>query len=68
MKTPKIEKSTLMMLIYDPENVSIIHGFGTGVIREMVINFLKFSPYVESFRFGGAGEGGQGVTIVTLKH
>lgn len=47
--------------------VSIIHGFGTGVIREMVINFLKSSAYVESFRYGGAGEGGQGVTIVTLK-
>lgn len=48
--------------------VSIIHGFGTGVIREMVQNFLRNSPYVESFRYGGAGEGGQGVTVVTLKN
>lgn len=47
--------------------ITIIHGFGTGVIREMVLNFLKTSPYVESFRFGGANEGGQGVTVVTLK-
>lgn len=48
--------------------VSIIHGFGTGVIREMVQNFLRNSPYVESFRYGGSGEGGQGVTVVTLKN
>src|SRR5690554_13550 len=48
--------------------VSIIHGFGTGVISEMVQNFLRNSPYVESFRYGGAGEGGQGVTVVTLKN
>jgi len=47
--------------------VSIIHGFGTGVIREMVINFLKTSAHVESFRFGGAGEGGMGATVATLK-
>lgn len=48
--------------------VSIIHGFGTGVIREMVQKFLKKSKYVEAFRYGGANEGGQGATIVTLKN
>ncbi|MGD9886820.1 MAG: endonuclease MutS2 [Bacilli bacterium] len=47
--------------------VSIIHGFGTGVLRELVVNSLKASPLVENFRFGGAGEGGQGVTIVNFK-
>lgn len=47
--------------------VSIIHGFGTGVIREMVQKFLKSNKYVESFRYGGANEGGQGATIVTFK-
>lgn len=46
---------------------SIIHGFGTGVIRELVQKFLKTNKDVLEFRFGVAGEGGQGATIVTLK-
>lgn len=49
------------------EQVSIIHGFGTGVIREMVQKYLKSSSLVESYRYGGAGEGGQGATIVKMK-
>ena len=47
--------------------VSIIHGFGTGVIRELVQSKLKNNPYVDSYRYGGQNEGGQGVTVVTLK-
>ena len=46
---------------------SIIHGFGTGVIRKLVHDTLKTHKDVESYRYGGANEGGQGVTIVTLK-
>ena len=48
--------------------VSIIHGFGTGVIRKMVRDFLKTSPFVESYRYGTGNEGGQGATIVILKN
>jgi len=47
--------------------VSIIHGFGTGVVRKMVQEYLKKSPYIKSFRYGGEGEGLNGVTIVKLK-
>ena len=47
--------------------VSIIHGFGTGVIRELVQTKLKNNRNVASFRYGGQNEGGQGATIVTLK-
>lgn len=49
------------------KQVSIIHGYGTGVIRELVQKTLKECRYVESFRYGGAGEGGSGATIVTFK-
>ncbi|MCK9537413.1 MAG: Smr/MutS family protein, partial [Bacilli bacterium] len=47
--------------------VNIIHGYGTGVIREMVRTYLKTAPEVEGYRFGDAYEGGQGVTVITLK-
>ncbi|MFC0297248.1 endonuclease MutS2 [Geobacillus jurassicus] len=47
--------------------VSIIHGKGTGAIRQGVQQFLKQHRAVKSFRFGEANEGGTGVTIVELK-
>lgn len=49
------------------KQVRIIHGSGTGRLRTGVHNYLKNSPYVESFRLGGGGEGGVGATVVTLK-
>lgn len=47
--------------------ISIIHGFGTGTIRRLVLDTLKNHKEIAEFRFGGANEGGQGVTIATLK-
>ncbi len=64
---PKLEKFIDDAIYGGLHQVNIIHGFGTGVIRELVLNFLKNSPDVISYRFGGSGEGGQGATIVTLK-
>ena len=49
------------------EEVSIIHGFGTGTIRKAVWEYLKKCPYAKSWRYGGEGEGLNGVTIVRLK-
>ncbi|MDY0209918.1 MAG: endonuclease MutS2 [Acholeplasma sp.] len=48
-------------------SVRIIHGFGTGAVRKAVHDVLKKSPYVSEYRFGGEGEGLNGVTVVTLK-
>ncbi len=49
------------------QSVSIIHGFGTGVIRELVRDKLKSSHLVKEYRYGGEKEGGMGATIVTFK-
>jgi len=46
--------------------VRIIHGFGTGTIRNIVRDFLATHPLVASFRAGKADEGGDGVTVVEL--
>lgn len=48
-------------------SLRIIHGFGVGAVRKAVHAYLKNSPYVKSQRYGGEGEGLNGVTIVTLK-
>lgn len=47
--------------------VSIIHGKGTGALGRGLHEYLKTHPAVAEFRYGGAGEGGSGVTIVTIK-
>ena len=47
--------------------VYVIHGKGTGVLREGILKYLKTSKYVKEYRIGGHGEGGLGCTVVTLK-
>ncbi|MCQ4114645.1 endonuclease MutS2 [Ruminococcus sp. zg-921] len=47
--------------------ITIIHGKGTGVLRREVQSFLKTCKAVKTFRLGVFGEGESGVTIATLK-
>ena len=49
------------------KQVRVIHGKGTGKLREGIHNYLKKSKYVSSYRIAGYGEGDYGVTIVELK-
>jgi DNA mismatch repair protein MutS2 len=44
----------------------LIHGHGTGALREAIRGQLQDSAYVADFRGGEADEGGDGVTVVTL--
>ena len=46
--------------------VRIIHGKGTGTLRQTVRRVVGKHPLVKSFRPGDYGEGGEGVTIVDL--
>jgi len=50
--------------VRDFRTVRVIHGKGTGTLRETVRRVLKGHPLVKSFRAGGHAEGKQGVTIV----
>ena len=47
--------------------VYIIHGHGTGALKQAVRDFLKTSPYVAKFRVGEDSEGGDGVSVVEIK-
>jgi DNA mismatch repair protein MutS2 len=44
----------------------LIHGHGTGSLRESIRKDLKASPYVSHFRAGESSEGGDGVTVAWL--
>ncbi|KRK64073.1 mutS family ATPase [Companilactobacillus tucceti DSM 20183] len=46
--------------------VTIVHGFGTGVIRKGVTKYLQGNPRVKSFGYAPASSGGSGATIVDL--
>jgi DNA mismatch repair protein MutS2 len=47
--------------------ITIIHGKGTGILRDAVHRFLKAHRQVKSYRLGKYGEGETGVTVVELK-
>ncbi len=50
------------------KRVKIVHGFGSGALRNAVHDYLrKHSSFVESFELGGEYEGGGGATVVHLK-
>jgi len=49
------------------DQVRIVHGKGTGALKNAVWQFLKDHPAVESYRLGDQAEGGSGATIAALK-
>ncbi|HEO8419955.1 endonuclease MutS2 [Niallia sp. FSL W8-0635] len=63
----RVEKYIDDSLLAGYPRVSIIHGKGTGALRSGVQEYLKNHRAVKKIRFGDAGEGGSGVTVVEFK-
>lgn len=49
------------------QSARIVHGKGTGKLRDGIHRFLKNHPHVKSYRMGTFGEGEMGVTVVEIK-
>ncbi len=63
LKLDKYLNDAFMAGLYQ---VRVIHGKGTGILRQAVQEQLSRHPLVKSYRMGDYGEGGAGVTIVEL--
>ena len=54
-------------IMYNVQSVHLIHGKGTGALKNALWKFLKGDKRIASFRIGRYGEGDGGVTVVELK-
>ena len=62
-----VDKAIDNAVLMNINQLTIIHGKGTGVLRREIQSFLRTHKAVKSFRLGVFGEGESGVTIVELK-
>jgi DNA mismatch repair protein MutS2 len=63
---PRLDRYLNAAFLAGLPSVRIVHGKGTGVLRQAVHETLAEHPLVKSFRLGEWGEGGVGVTVVEL--
>ncbi len=63
LKLDKYLNDAFMAGLYQ---VRVIHGKGTGTLRQVIREQLAKHPLVKSYRAGDYGEGGAGVTMVEL--
>jgi DNA mismatch repair protein MutS2 len=64
---PKVDKFLDDALVREYERVQIIHGIGSGKLREAIQSHLKGHRWVKGFRGAGLNEGGSAITIVELR-
>ena len=65
---PLLEKYLDDAYLAHLSQVRIIHGMGTGALRNAVHESLKRNKTIENFRMGEAGEGGYGATVAFFKY
>jgi len=63
----KIEKTLNKAFLEGVQKIYLVHGHGTGKLRESIRKYLKDHPLVKNFEFADPLEGGTGVTIVYLE-
>ncbi|HOX42729.1 MAG TPA: Smr/MutS family protein [Myxococcota bacterium] len=64
---PELDKFLDSLFARGEPAAFLIHGHGTGALRAAIRAHLKGSPYPRHFRAGALEEGGDGVTVVSLK-
>ncbi len=61
-----VEKMIDDAMLSGTKQLMIVHGKGTGRLRQIIHEYLKESKFIEDFRLGAMNEGGSGVTVVNL--
>lgn len=62
----RVDKYLDEAMIAGLHQVHLIHGKGTGALRKGIQEYLRHHQLVKSYRLGGEGEGGSGVTVVEI--
>ncbi|HUM53559.1 MAG TPA: Smr/MutS family protein, partial [Chitinophagales bacterium] len=55
------------VIMYGMHKIKILHGRGTGAIKQVVQNYLKNYPHVKEYKYESDQFGGDGVTLVEMK-
>ncbi|MFN3780631.1 MAG: Smr/MutS family protein, partial [Candidatus Kapaibacteriota bacterium] len=63
----EVDKFISEAILGNIDQITIVHGKGTGTLRQSLHEYFKNHPQVENFREGTLEEGGAGVTIVKLR-
>jgi len=61
-----LEKQLDLASLKNIHEITVIHGHGTGALKSALRDYLNTSPYVLKFRAGEDGEGGDGVSIISV--
>jgi DNA mismatch repair protein MutS2 len=63
---PRVEQYLSDAYLSNMPFVRVIHGKGTGVLRQIIRDYLRSNPMVQSYESAGPSDGGEGATIVKL--